>query len=178
MVGVIVRTLISFNWFVLSYLNNSPREFTLPYCYFFTILWCRCGPGYFLRGWIIGYGFRGKVPASVTITQFLFLLVNHFILWRISMTVRLMTWKQGLVYEWVWMWFQWSMENFIRHSTLRCGSFSLFLGFPSSGIMCCGILLLYWCGLVFGPNWGFIECPQNQSDGLVKVLDVYGNHSW
>ena len=42
--------------------------------------------------------------------------------------------------------------------------------------MRCGLLFLSWRGLVFGPSWGFIECLQTQLYGLVKVLDLCGNH--
>ena len=34
-----------------------------------------------------------------------------------------------------------------------------------------------WYGLVFGPNWEFIEFPQTQSDGIAEVLDFYGENS-
>ena len=93
------------------------------------------------------------------------------------MTVRRMNWKKGWIYGQGWMWFQWSTENLLRHFTWRCGSFSLLMGLLSNGIMWCGVLLLCWRGLVFGPNWGYIECLHRHSDGLVKVLDIYGNHS-
>ena len=139
---MIVRTMISFPWVILSYSNDPQRELSIPYCYIFTILLCQCGPGYCLRGRVIGYGFWGQAPASVTITQFWFLLVNHPIVWRIFMTVRLMTWKQGWIYGRIWMWFQWSMEHLLRHFTWRCGYFSLLLGLPSSGIMWLGVVLL------------------------------------
>ena len=89
-----------------------------------------------------------------------------------------MTWKQGLIYELVWMWFQWSMEHSLRHFTLLCGSFSLLMVLPSSGIMWSGVVLLCWYVLVFGPNWEFIDFLQTQSDGLPEVLYFYGEHSF
>ena len=95
-------------------------------------------------------------------------------LWRM---VRLMTWKKGCIHELVHTWFQCSMEHLLRYFTWQCGSFSLLLILPTSGIMCCGILLLCLRGFVFGPNWVFIKCPQTQSDDLFKVLDVYDDHS-
>ena len=61
---------------------------------------------------------------------------------RISTTVILITYKQGWIYGRGWMWFQWSVEHFLRNFTWRCGSFSLLLGLSSSGIMWCGVLLL------------------------------------
>ena len=40
-VSIIVRTLISFTWFVFSYLNESSRDFILPYWYFLiNRQWC------------------------------------------------------------------------------------------------------------------------------------------
>ena len=63
----------------------------LPFHY----LRCQCGPGYCLIGKIIGDGVWGQASSSVTITQVGFLLINHLIMWRISMSVRLITWNQG-----------------------------------------------------------------------------------
>ena len=100
------------SWVILSYLNDSQREFFLPYCYIFTILWCQCGSRPLLRGRVVGYGLWVQAPSSVTITQLCFFLVNHSILWKIYMTVRLMTWKEVWIYGRGWMWFQWSMEYF------------------------------------------------------------------
>ena len=160
----------------MSYSNDSSGDFRLPYSYLFTILLCWCGPGYRLRGRALGYGFWVKDPDSVTITHFLSLLVKYLVLWIISIMVRLTTWKQGWIYRLKWMWFQWSMEHFLWHSTWLCIYFRLLLGLPSSGIMWCVVLLLFWCGLVFGPNWGFIKCPHTQSYVLVEVLDIYGKH--
>ena len=171
---MIVRAIISFPWIVLSYSNDYEREFALPYSYIFTILWCGCGPGSCFRGGVVGYGFLEKDPASVTITQFWFLLVNHPILQRISMTDGLMIWKQGWIYVQGWMWFQCSMEHLLRHFTWQCGYFILLLGLLSSEIMCCGVLLLWCCGLVFESNLVFIKCPDTQSDGIVGVLDSMG----
>ena len=54
--------------------------------------------------------------------------------------------------------------------------FSLLIWLTSSVIMCCGVLLLCCYGLVFGPNWEFIECLHTQSDGIVKFLYFYGDH--
>ena len=173
---MIVRTMISFTWVVLIYLNNSSVEFTIPYCYFPTILWCRWGPGSRLRGIVFGDGVWWQAPDSFTITQIWFLLVNHLILWIISTMVRLMTWKQGCIYGQGWMWFQLSMEHSLRYSNLIYSSFSLLLGLPSSGIMWCGVLLLSWFWLVFGPNLGFIKYPETQVDGLTEVLDLYDKH--
>ena len=34
--------------------------------------------------------------------------------------------------------------------SLQFGSVSLLMVFPSGGITCCGVLFLFWCGLVFG----------------------------
>ena len=93
------------------------------------------------------------------------------------MTVRLMAWKQGWICGRGWMWFQCSIEHFIRHFTWRCGSFSLLLGLPSSGSMLFGVVLLSWYGLVFGKNWEFIDFLQTQLYGLVEVLDSYGEYS-
>ena len=156
---MIVRTLISLPWVVLSYSNDSSREFIIPYSYFFSTSWCWYGPRSHLRGRMIGYVVWGQAPESVTITQFCFLLVNHLIMWRIYITVILMTWKQGWIYGRGWMWFQWSMESLLSHFTWRCGSVSLFLGLPSSEIMWYGILMICWCGLVLVPNRGFIKWP-------------------
>ena len=94
------------------------------------------------------------------------------------MIVRIMNRKQGLIYGQVWMWLQYSMENLFRHFNWLCGYFGLLLGLTPSGIMWCGRLLLCWCGLFFGPNWGFIECLQTQSYGLVEVLNIYVYHLW
>ena len=55
--------------------------------------------------------------------------------------------------------------------------FSLLLRFSSSGNMKSGEGLLFWYGLVFGPNWEFIEFLQTQSDGLAEVLDFNGEYS-
>ena len=64
----------------------------------------------------------------------------------------------------------------------RYGSFSSLLGLSSSGIMWCGVLFLWWCGLlVFGPNWGFVEClHQTQPVKMVLsrfLISIYGDHS-
>ena len=121
---------------------------------------------------------RGQVSASVTITQFLFLLVNHPIMWRIYMTVRLITWKQGWIYGRGYMWFKWSMEHLLINFTWLYGSFSLLMGLPSSGVILYGVVLLCWYGLVSGPNWELIYFLQTQSDGLVEVLYLYGDYSF
>ena len=142
-VEMIFRTMISFPWVVVIYSDDSWRYFSLPCCYIFNILWFRCGPGYCLRGRVVGDGLWGQASASATITKFWILLVNHPILWRIFMTIRLMTWKKGWIYGQGWMWIQCSMENSLRIFTWHCGSFSLLLRLPSSGVMCCGVLFLW-----------------------------------
>ena len=117
---------------------------------FLNILLCQCGPGFCFRGRVLGVGVWEQAQLSVTETQFWFLLVNHLILWRISMKVVFMTWKQVWIYGQKWMWLQWGMEHFLRHFTLRCVYFGLLLVLSSSWIMCCGVLLICWCGLLFG----------------------------
>ena len=59
----------------------------------------------------------------------------------------------------------------------KCGYFSLLMGLPSIVIIWCDVLFLCWNGLIFGKNWGFIKCPQTQSDYLAEVLDLYGKNS-
>ena len=99
-------------------------------------------------------------------------------MWRISMTVIFMTWKQGWIYGRIWMRFQWSMEHSLRHFTRWCGSFILWMRSTPSGIMWSGVVLLYWYGLVFEPNWKIIKFLQTQSYCIAGVLDLYGKHSW
>ena len=54
----------------------------------FTILWCWCGPKYLLILIVIGYGVWGQSPDSVIVDHYWLHLVNHLILWKISMTVK------------------------------------------------------------------------------------------
>ena len=175
-VSMVVRILISFPWVIFSHSNDPSIEKILPYCYFFNILLYWCCPGSRLRGVFIGVGFWGKAPSSVTVTYFLFLLINHPVLWCIYTAVILMTWRQGWLYGRGWMWLQWSMKHFLISFTWQCGSSSLSLWSSSGRIMCCYRLLIFWFGLVFGPNWVSIECLQTQSNGLVKYLDICGEH--
>ena len=73
--GMIVITLISFPWVALSY-----KKMYSPLLLLFTKLWHQCGPGSHLRGRVLRVGVWGKDQASVTVTQFWFILVNHLIL--------------------------------------------------------------------------------------------------
>ena len=92
--GMIVRTIISFPRVICSYLNDLSGEFIIYYWYVFTILSFRWGPISLLKGRVFRVGVSGQVPASVTINQFCLLLVNHLILWGISMMAIFMTWKR------------------------------------------------------------------------------------
>ena len=63
--------------------------------------------------------------------------------------------------------------TFAQTFNLKMWFLKFITGINFKWIMCCGVLLIFWYGLVFRPNWGFIECLQTHSDGLVKVLDIY-----
>ena len=111
------------------------------------MLWCQCGPGSRFRGRVTGDGVWGKATSSVTITRFFPLPENHLILLSIYTTVRIMTWKQGWIYGRIWMWFQWSIEHFLRHFNWRCG-FSVYYWYSLQVGLCD---VAYYCSA--GVDW-------------------------
>ena len=129
-----------------------------------------CGTGYHLRWIFIEVGIWGQAPDSVTINMICFIPVKH-------LTVRLMVLKKcgymdedGCCYV--------GVCNIYHIIYLKCCYLSLLMVMPPCGIMCCGVLFLFWCGLVFEKKWWCIGFLHTQSSGIVKALDIYVYHSW
>ena len=69
------------------------------------------------------------------------------------MTVILVIFKKKWVYGQRCVWLQWIMEHFSVVSIDNAVLSVILMGLTSVVIIWYEVLLLFWYGLVFGPNW-------------------------